>query len=116
MLAFGAKSNSARRPVAMATVVAAALVAGSLTAFADGIAVGGCVGGRGSLNCVVRWGEAGDPYIRLVPPPGDEEARARAAERERKWRDRCRPQIAQDGYGVARYSYAAPGCEFGVTE
>lgn len=83
---------------------------------ADGIAVGGCVGGGGSLNCVVRWGEAGDPYVRTVPPPDSDEERRHSAERDRKWQERCRPVIAQDHYGVARYSYAAPGCEFGIIE
>ena len=85
-------------------------------AYADGMAQGGCVGGNGSLNCVVRWGEAGDPYVRTVPPPADEVERTRSAERDRKWQQRCRPTIMQDRYGVARYRYSAPGCEFGVIE
>jgi hypothetical protein len=80
------------------------------------MAVGGCVGGGGSLNCVVRWGKAGDPYIRTVPPPADEMERTQAAQRERKWEQRCRPIIKQDHYGVPRYQYSAPGCEFGVIE
>jgi hypothetical protein len=88
----------------------------SSAAYADGMAVGGCVGTRGSLNCVVRWGEAGDPYVRLVPQPIDQVEKDRAAERDHKWQDHCRPTIAQDYYGVPRYRYAAPGCEFGVIE
>lgn len=85
-------------------------------AYADGMAVGGGVGSRGSVSCVVRWGEAGDPYVRLVPEPANEEEKACAAERDRKWQERCRPIIGQDRYGVPRYQYAAPGCEFGVIE
>lgn len=84
-------------------------------AHADGMAVAGCLGGGGTLNCMVRWGEAGDPYVRTVPQPIGEE-RSRSAERDRKWQERCRPTISQDAYGVARYHYAAPGCEFGVIE
>jgi len=84
--------------------------------YAAGIAFGGCVGGGASLNCVVRWGEAGDPYIRTVPPPADETERTRAAERDRKWEERCKPVIAQDRFGVPRYQYAASGCEFGVLQ
>ncbi len=86
------------------------------SAYADGIAVGGCVGSQGSLSCVARWGEAGDPYVRKVPEPADEVERARSAEREHKWQERCRPTIAQDRFGVPRYQYAAPGCEFGIIE
>ncbi len=85
-------------------------------AHADGLAAGGCIGGRSSLNCIVRWGEARDPYIRTVPPAADEIERTRAAERDRKWETRCKPTIAQDRYGVPRYQYAAPGCEFGVIQ
>lgn len=86
------------------------------SAYADGMAVGGCVGSQGSLSCVARWGEAGDPYVRKVPEPADEVERARSAEREHKWQERCRPTIAQDRFGVPRYQYAAPGCEFGIIE
>jgi len=85
-------------------------------AYADGMAVGGCVGTRGSVNCVVRWGEAGDPYVRTVPEPANQAERARSAERDHKWQDRCKPVIAQDRYGVPRYQYSAPGCEFGIIE
>jgi hypothetical protein len=85
-------------------------------AHADGLAAGGCVGSRASLNCIVRWGEARDPYIRAVPQPADDVERKQAAERDRKWEARCKPTIAQDRYGVPRYQYAAPGCEFGVIQ
>ena len=75
---------------------------------------GGCVGGVYAYNCVNRWGPAGDPFIRIVPPPADAAERAIANERERRWADRCRPVIKQDRYGVGRYHYAMPGCEFGI--
>lgn len=85
-------------------------------AYADGMAVGGCIGGQGALNCAVRWGEAGDPYIRTVPEPANQAERTRAAERDHKWEARCKPIIRQDRYGVPRYQYSAPGCDFGVIE
>lgn len=108
------------RPVAC-IVGAAALSVITLTApaKAEVMARGGCIGGifgSRSVNCVVRWGEAGDPYIRTVPQPADETARSQAAERERKWEQRCRPTIAQDRFGVPRYRYSAAGCEFGVIQ
>jgi hypothetical protein len=83
-------------------------------ACADSVAAGGCIGGPETLNCTARWGEAGNPYIRTVPAPADQEERDRAAEREHKWEQRCRPAVAQDRYGVARYRYSAPGCDFGI--
>ena len=43
-----------------------------------------------------------------------EAEKARLATRDHKWLARCRPVIERDRYGVARYHYAAPGCEFGV--
>jgi hypothetical protein len=85
-------------------------------AHADGMIVGGCVGGQNSLNCVARWGGAGDPYIRKVPEPADDAERARSTQRDQKWEARCHPVVTQDYYGVPRYRYAARGCEFGVIE
>lgn len=96
---------------------AAFVVAVSLTnAQADTLGVGGCVGGGGAFNCVVRIGPAGDPYVRTIPQPQTDADRERTEARDRKWIDRCRPTIAQDRYGVPRYHYAALGCEFGVIE
>lgn len=54
-----------------------------------------------------------NPYVREVPQPTSVEAKAEAAERERLWVAHCDPKIAFDRYGVARYYYAAAGCEFG---
>jgi hypothetical protein len=75
-----------------------------------------CVGTRGSVSCVGQWGPSVDPYIRHAPGPRDPREEAEAAERERRWVARCRPIIRQDQYGVARYRYAAPGCEYGVIQ
>ena len=110
----------ASRPVAQfGAAVALSIVTLGLiwsAAYADGMIVGGCVGHEGALNCVARWGEAGDPYVRKVPEPADDAERARSAQRDKKWEARCQPVIAQDRYGVPRYQYVARGCEFGVIE
>lgn len=90
--------------------------AATASATAQEIQSGGCVGTFFSINCTSRIGPAGDPYIRIVPPPEDAAAAARAQERDRRWANRCRPVIVPDRYGVARYRYAAPGCEFGAGE
>lgn len=74
-----------------------------------------CIGIPGSgFSCVNRSGPQGDPFIRIVPPPADAAAQSQARERERRWVSRCRPVIAQDRYGVARYRYARAGCAFGI--
>lgn len=107
--------SAARFAAALSLAVVTLVVIGTV-AYAEGAAVGGCIGSEETLNCATRWGEAGDPYVRIVPPPGSEEERGHAAEREHRWEQRCKPLVAQDRYGVARYRYSAPGCEFGILD
>jgi hypothetical protein len=83
---------------------------------AGGVSNTSCVGGFTTFNCVTRWGPAGDPYVRVVPGPVDEAEKARLVARDRKWLERCNPIVERDRYGVGRLRYAAPGCEFGVSE
>jgi hypothetical protein len=91
------------------------LSAAALTsAHAGGVGALSCVGGYRSLNCVARWGFPGDPYIRAVPEVLGEAEKAQAATRERRWLIHCHPIVQHDPYGVARYVYAAPGCEYGA--
>ena len=106
-----------------AFVGAAALVLSAVPlAYADQLYVGGCVGaggagGRsraGAFNCVLHIGPPGDPYVRTVPQPQNEADKGRQAERDHRWGERCKPVVAQDRFGVPRYHYAAPGCDFGV--
>lgn len=75
-----------------------------------------CLDTWDAFSCVTLDARAGNPFIRRVPQPSDEAELARAKARDKKWLARCRPVIAQDRYGVARYHYAEPGCEFGVGE
>jgi hypothetical protein len=101
--------------------LAAALVLSGSTVFAicgaaraEGSGIGGCIGSWDTLNCVVRWGPIGDPYVRQVPERTSDTERGFSTDRERRWEQHCRPQIALDRYGVPRYLYAAPGCELGA--
>jgi len=75
---------------------------------------GGCIGGGGSGNCsfTMRRGPIGPTGIYKVAEPRGEELEA-ALERDREWLARCKPVIRRDAYGVGKYYYAAPGCEFG---
>lgn len=96
---------------ALSVLMAAVTVRG---ARAQEIETGGCVSDMHTFNCVSRWGTAVDPFVRIVPGPADASERRRVDDRERRWADRCRPIIRQDRYGVGRYYYAVPGCEFGI--
>ncbi len=111
-----AKALSTARPAACVVAAFALSVVTLTAADAEMSGTGGCVGGRGGFNCAFRAGPPGDPYIRPVPQPENDGDKDRAAARDRKWIEHCRPTIAQDRYGVPRYHYAAVGCEFGVIE
>jgi len=92
------------------------LFVGMASATAQEVESFGCIGSRFTINCTSRIGPAGNPFVRLVPPPADDAAAKRALEREHRWVTRCRPTLVPDRYGVSRYTYATPGCEFGVGE
>jgi hypothetical protein len=72
--------------------------------------------GYGSGGCVEMKGRLVNPYVIEVPPPRSEKEIADAAERDRLWQARCKPVVRQDHYGVRRYHYAVPDCEYGPYE
>ena len=80
----------------------------------EGISAFNCYGTRNMESCVhtQRKGPF-NPHLISVPGPQADEDRAAAEARDRRWVARCRPLIRQDRYGMPRYSYSAPGCEFG---
>ena len=110
--AFSAESPQLRscRAVALAFALLGAPV---MPAYAEGIKIKSCFGSFHSFFCVTQWGARGDPQLRQVPTPRDAEEEAEFVDRDRKWVARCRPVIMQDQYGVSRYHYASPHCEFG---
>ena len=69
--------------------------------YAAGVSDTSCIGAWHGFNCVTRWGRLGDPSVRLVPEPGEEEKKSRMV-RDRRWLARCRPVVEYDHYGVAR--------------
>lgn len=75
-----------------------------------------CIGGRYSVSCYTQWGRAVNPYVRSVGSRRTDEEEAEFLKRDRQWEARCHPVIQQDRYGVSRYYYAAPGCEYGVLQ
>jgi hypothetical protein len=103
-------SSAFVRAAAVSLISAAMLTSASAT----GVSVFGCAGGWRGFNCAEQWGIAGHPYIRAVPEPISQAEKAQAAARERRWLTRCNPTVERDAYGVARYQYAAPGCEYGI--
>jgi hypothetical protein len=99
------------RPI-VGGIVALALLGVSVpleSATAGGTDVTNCIRSFGEYSCVERWNSTGDPSARRASPQEE----AESAERERQWAARCHPVVKQDQYGVGRYQYAAPGCEFG---
>ena len=52
-------------------------------------------------------------YLLRSPATGDAVLIDAANEQERLWQARCRPTVQQDMFGINRYAYAAPGCEYG---
>lgn len=69
----------------------------------------GCVRSSSSFTCV-------SSIQRAAARKGiamTEEEKAEAADRDRRWFERCKPYLRQDDQGVDRYYYAAKGCEFG---
>jgi hypothetical protein len=82
-------------------------------ALADAVRSTSCVGTFRSHSCVTRWlDNVGNPHITEVPPLSEQDIAA-SKERDRLWQARCDPVIRPDQFGVPRYVYAKPGCEFG---
>ena len=116
MLTMFAKLPSARHTGAL-VITATAMLTAAPSAQAGGIAVDDCIVGRGGISCVHTWHYgSSNPYIIKVPQPQTDEEIADAKERDKLWRNHCRPVVRQDMYGVSRYTYAAPGCEYGKFE
>jgi hypothetical protein len=81
---------------------------------ATDMAVGSCVFSGGAAHCVrqYRHGDRGNNGIQSLREP-DQQDVAEARDREARWVERCKPELRNDRYGVNRYVYAAPGCEYG---
>ena len=106
---------SARRTVAkVGAVMILSVLTASSAAYAGSVINLNCVAGTGSFNCVAQWATAGDPNVRVVPESLGDAQKAQIAARDRKWLTQCHPVIERDRFGVARYRYSAPGCEFGL--
>lgn len=110
---------------------ALAVVASPLSsARADWTITGSCVGGWGMRNCVVNQRDfPRNPHVRHVHGNGVhgsgqhqdsseviERERQESLARDRKWLAFCKPVMVVDRFGVNRYAYAKPGCEFGRAE
>jgi hypothetical protein len=98
-------------------VTIAAMVPATAALAGGGTLTSSCIGGWGNRSCVLQWREGTrDPHVvHAWAPRSDIEARE-AEQRDRKWLAYCRPVIRYDRYGVGRYHYARPGCEFGRSE
>ena len=105
------------RHSAGAGLFALAMLASSSSANADWTITGSCVGGWGMRNCVVNQRDfPRDPHVRPVRGFDTPEASQESFKRDSKWLAFCKPVVVRDGFGVDRYVYAKPGCEFGRSE
>jgi hypothetical protein len=101
-----------------AWLAALALLALSMTSApawsaSDGVITWNCYGAANVRSCVASFRRGRfNPHVIDVPRQSPEEREAAEA-RDRVWAEHCRPVIRQDRYGMPRYSYAAPGCEYG---
>lgn len=104
-----------KMPAAILALVALCVFAAGRADAGSAMRSSGCVGSGFSVSCVTTW-QWDEPGRKSSLAAEDPKLAAEAAERERKWVARCKPTIRQDQYGVRRYRYAAPGCEYGKAE
>ncbi len=93
--------------------------AGSSSGSSSGTSTGTGVGSStsyGSDSCIEVSHELVNPYVIQVRPVLTDAEYKETEQRDRLWRDHCKPVIKQDAHGVARYVYAAPGCDYGKYE
>ena len=101
-------------PAWLAALALLALSMMSAPARSEGVATYNCYGNRNMKSCVATFRREGfHPNVINVPAPQTADERAAAEARDGRWLERCGPGIRQDRYGMPRYSYVAPGCEFG---
>lgn len=102
-------SNERIKRVHNNSMIGLALAAAlAITAPIDGAQAQGVISCDFAVGVTCLWGQSdgGLGKVITVPPSTD-------TERERVWEDRCEPGITIDRYGVSRYRYLHPGCEFG---
>jgi hypothetical protein len=119
MLTMSPELPCTRRLPAIAGGIAAitATLIGLSPAQAGGIQTDDCLSSPRGSSCTQSWSDGlANPYVIEVPQPTSEEEIAGFEERDRLWRARCNPVVKQDMYGVSRYSYSAPGCDYGKYE
>ncbi len=84
----------------------------------DGVRTSDCFGYLlGTRSCISTFrGGWRNPHVIAVPAAQTPEERAAADARDRRWVERCRPVSQRDGFGMQRYRYSQPGCEFGALD
>ena len=116
MMAAPARPEAARTAAPKAAA-ATPIAAPQAIAPEDGVETSNCFDTRNMESCVTVYrGGRLSPHVIAVAQPASEAERTAAEARDRRWVTRCRPTIRQDRYGMPRYSYAAPGCEYGVLD
>ena len=99
--------------LAALALLALSIMAAPARSAPDRVYTTNCYGARNILSCVHTRGRGLNPHVISVAGPQTPEERQAAEARDRRWAERCRPVIRQDHYGMPRYSFNAPGCEYG---
>lgn len=89
--------------------------ADSAARMADTI-IDSCIFSGGISQCIQQHRHSGGGMARIIPVRNVGEPSRADTERDRKWAERCQPQLRRDAYGMGRYVYAARGCEYGRAE
>jgi hypothetical protein len=99
---------------ALAVLALSMMAAPARSQAGEGVYTWNCFGSRYSRSCVGIFRDGrNNPHVIKVPGPTSPEETAAAEARDRRWSERCSPVISQDRYGMPRYTYRAPGCEYG---
>jgi hypothetical protein len=99
---------------ALAVLALSMLAAPARSEAGEGVYTWNCYGTRNSRSCVGAFTKGPlNPHVISVPGPSSPDEVAAAEARDRRWSERCSPQIRQDRYGMPRYTYGAQGCEYG---
>jgi hypothetical protein len=89
--------------------------ADSTARMADTI-IDSCIFSGGISQCIQQQRHSGGGIPRIISVRNVGEPLHADTERDRKWAERCQPQLRRDAYGIGRYVYAARGCEYGRAE
>ena len=103
--------------LALALLALSIMTAPARSESGEGVETWNCYG-TGNMESCISTSRGGrlSPHVITVPAPSTASDVAAAETRDRRWAEHCRPVVRPDRYGMPRYSYERPGCEYGRIE